>query len=405
MKRIVILDGEQKAALAATRAYGREGHEVFVCSQASSSLAGASRYCSGKFKYTSPFEDANRFIHDVLSIVKAVDSDILLPMTDISVFTILKHETLFEGTTDIPLCDFDQYIRASDKLNLVKLAQRLGVAVPDTIFVENLDELDAIKNNLQYPVILKPKSSLILSDGKIHKCGVQIANNHDDLKKTVEKSIAFQKPFMIQEKLTGEGLGIFALYHQEGLVALFAHRRLREKPPWGGVSVLCESTQPDKNAADSAKMLLDSLKWKGVAMVEFKRDGITGMPKLMEINARFWGSLQLSIDSGINFPVLLLNPTHGKPKVSNYKYSRLRWFLGIKELSSKKEEGDIDNLYINTKIWFRSNKKFSENKHLLNNYRDFFCEFLKGSRFEILNRNDLGPFLWECRHYLKNLIN
>ena len=47
--------------------------------------------------------------------------------------------------------------------------------------------------------------------------------------------------------------------------------------------------------------LLDELNWHGVAMVEFK---VTedGTPYLMEINTRFWGSLQLAIDAGVDFP-------------------------------------------------------------------------------------------------------
>jgi hypothetical protein len=36
-------------------------------------------------------------------------------------------------------------------------------------------------------------------------------------------------------------------------------------------------------------------------MVEFKDDGVNP-PCLMEINGRFWGSLQLAIDAGVDFP-------------------------------------------------------------------------------------------------------
>lgn len=39
-------------------------------------------------------------------------------------------------------------------------------------------------------------------------------------------------------------------------------------------------------------------------MVEFKICKRTGIPKLMEINGRFWGSLPLAIAAGIDFPHL-----------------------------------------------------------------------------------------------------
>ena len=41
-------------------------------------------------------------------------------------------------------------------------------------------------------------------------------------------------------------------------------------------------------------------------MVEFKVDPRDGIPKLMEVNPRFWGSLQLAIVSGVDFPYLIL---------------------------------------------------------------------------------------------------
>ena len=37
------------------------------------------------------------------------------------------------------------------------------------------------------------------------------------------------------------GVGVFALYDHGKPVGFFAHRRIREKPPSGGVSVLSES--------------------------------------------------------------------------------------------------------------------------------------------------------------------
>ena len=84
-------------------------------------------------------------------------------------------------------------------------------------------------------------------------------------------------------------------------VAFFAHKRLRERPPWGGVSVLSESAEPDPRLKALARQLLDDACWHGVAMVEFKV-APDGTPYLMEINTRFWGSLQLAIDAGVDFP-------------------------------------------------------------------------------------------------------
>src|SRR5690606_23728063 len=82
--------------------------------------------------------------------------------------------------------------------------------------------------------------------------------------------------------------------------------------------------------------------WKGVAMIEYKVDEKTRKPYLMEINGRFWGSLQLAIDAGIDFPALLLRASLGdvtigsNPYVTNYDTNvKSRW-----------EWGDINHLYM-----------------------------------------------------------
>jgi len=65
-------------------------------------------------------------------------------------------------------------------------------------------------------------------------------------------------------------------------------------------------------------------------MVEFRDDGINP-PCLMEVNGRFWGSLQLSIDAGTDFPNLWVSILNGKsiePSVTYTEGLTLRWLCG-----------------------------------------------------------------------------
>ena len=78
------------------------------------------------------------------------------------------------------------------------------------------------------------------------------------------------------------------------------HKRLREIPTSGGSSVFAKSIF-DKEVFKYGKLILDELNWHGVAMVEFKKEISTNKLYLMEINPKFWGSHDLSIDSGLNF--------------------------------------------------------------------------------------------------------
>jgi hypothetical protein len=77
--------------------------------------------------------------------------------------------------------------------------------------------------------------------------------------------------------------------------------------------------------------LLDALEWEGVAMVEYKRDHRTGRHFLMEINPRFWGSLQLAVDSGVDFPSYLYQAIEGREVTPITQWEtgrRSRWWWG-----------------------------------------------------------------------------
>ena len=102
---------------------------------------------------------------------------------------------------------------------------------------------------------------------------------------------------LVQEYIPNGGeLGVYTLFDNQSVPrALSVQRRLRSYPVSGGPSTLRETIRNDASrlATDIAFRLLTKMQWTGVAMVEFRIDARDGMPKLMEVNPRFWGSLQL----------------------------------------------------------------------------------------------------------------
>src|SRR6185436_4020752 len=125
-------------------------------------------------------------------------------------------------------------------------------------------------------------------------CGTGYATRAEDLFARLDSLEPAVFPLLIQERIIGPGVGVFVCCDGSDVLATFAHRRIREKPPSGGVSVLCESAAVDPIAKEHAIALLRAMQWRGVAMVEFKQNDSDGTLRLMEINGRFWGSLQLA---------------------------------------------------------------------------------------------------------------
>jgi hypothetical protein len=191
----------------------------------------------------------------------------------------------------------------------------------------------------------------------------------------------------MQERIPGSGIGVFACYQNGKMVSLFGHRRIREKPPSGGVSVLRESVPVSPQARASTAKLLDHLKWHGVAMVEFKMDDRDGLPKLMEINGRFWGSLQLAIDAGVDFPGILLRIAQGETVEPVFSYKegvKTRWLWG-----------DVDSLMM-LLVKRRASLHLPEyHPGRIRTIFDFLRFFGKDLHYEIESREDPRPSLHE----------
>jgi predicted ATP-grasp superfamily ATP-dependent carboligase len=309
-------------------------------------------------------------------------------MTDISTHLILKYREEFPRIS-IPFVSFEDFEYISDKYRLCKLSQQIGVPIPRTLFVNPQDDVSRLYPDLVFPVVLKPFRSKILCGNEFISASVKYANTMPELSDIIKQYVYFKDhPFVLQEYIAGHGQGIFSLYDHGRPMAFFAHKRLREKPPSGGVSVFCESIAVDPELKLISKKILDYFKWHGIAMVEF-RISHDGSPYLMEVNSRFWGSLQLTIDAGVDFPWMLYRIAtgdHFDPIDDVYKIGvKSRWLLG-----------DLDHIYLRLTRDY-SNTQFNSSK--CGGTLSFLNFFDKNTNFEVNRLDDMGPFLLELKRY------
>lgn len=402
--RILITDGEQRASLAAVRSLGRAGHHVFVCSVERKPLAGASRFCRGSFQVPDPNIDGDGFRGAVERLVDGEDIALLLPMTDVSAPLLLDFRSLRPDVV-VPFPERDAYERLTDKVGLSDLASELGVPVPDRLVLETKPTksdltspgapLSRFLERIGFPLILKPGRSVVPADGGPSRFGVAEADCRERLEELLLGFHPAAFPLMVQQRITGPGLGAFLLTDQGRVLASFGHRRLREKPPTGGVSVYREGVRPRPDVLEHASRLLARVGWSGVAMVEFKEDRSTGTPYLMEVNGRFWGSLQLAIDSGVDFPKLLVDCATGEtlPTVPAPRPGiRSRWFWG-----------DVDHLIgiLTAHPGYRDAHPELPSK--LRALGRFAIPWRPGDRFEVLRLGDPAPFLLETGRWFRGL--
>ncbi len=306
--RVFVTDGGERASLAIARSLGRRGIEVHSGEHYRMSTSALSKHVTKSVVHPDPQEDCRAFITWLEEYLQQEDYDAIYASREITTLPISYYKARLEKYTRVPYPDYDRMLLTQDKARTFRAAIEAGVPIPKTYFVESMDDLDEIAEDIEYPVVVKSRSKTLWKDGRPFTLKVTDENyvkSREQIggiaSKILERS---GKMPLIQEYIPGEGYGVEMLTNHGEPRVLFMHRRLREYPITGGVSTMRESIYREE-LKEPAIQLLEKLKWHGVAMVEFKVDARDGSPKLMEVNGRFWGSLALPVAAGVDFPYYL----------------------------------------------------------------------------------------------------
>jgi predicted ATP-grasp superfamily ATP-dependent carboligase len=395
-RRILVTDGEQRAALALVRSLGRSGHRVYVCSARRKSLAGASRYAAAEAQTAEPLANAERFTDDVRQLVARWGIDTLLPVSEPALLALLPARDELGDDVLLPFPQAATFRRICDKAEVLSAAARVGLAIPRQRTLRTREEAMSIEPTaLEFPLVLKPARSVGEHDGRRAKLAVRQVADVAQWSAALRALGDEAYPLLVQQRIVGPGVGIFLLVWDGRLLATFAHRRIREKPPSGGVSVYRESIPADPALVQRSHELLDQFGWCGVAMVEYKVDERTGTPYVMEVNGRFWGSLQLAIDAGVDFPVLLVAAAAGEPVAPVMAYRsgvRSRWWWG-----------DVDHLLARLRHSREALSLAPDAPGRWRAVRDFLTIHVGMDRNEILRPDDPRPFLRESIQWFRAL--
>ncbi len=304
---VLVTDAPSNANLAAVRSLGRRGIPVGVCGfEGEFNLSFHSRYAQERLHLPSPTLEPARFLDGLQAVLVTGKYPILFPTTERTIQLISAHREMFPPWVRIPIAPREAIETVLDKEATLALARRLDVPAPRTWCPDGPATLARVLAEIRYPAIVKPRQTNFLGlDGHLHKTGYAIVSEAAGLARAYnEVHGAVPRP-LIQELTEGDGAGIFSIWDHGTPRAWFAHRRLREEDPRGSRASAAVSVPCDARLREWSERLLGTLRWHGVAMVEFKWNEARGTASLMEINGRFWGSLALALSAGMDFPYWL----------------------------------------------------------------------------------------------------
>ena len=304
--RVLLTDGHYKHTLGAVRLLVAAGHEVLVTSPRRPAMAAASRGVARRLRGPAA-SDGAAFLEHLDAVVRRHRPEMILPVGAAACGLLSRHRDRWPGVT-VVLPDAATMERALDKRSMLALAAELGIPIPRT--EEPADDADLARAGaaVGFPLVIKAPLE--------GRTGVAYV---DDPAQLADAVAAYRARYglpagmmpLLQQRIVGPGFGVFATYQGGRCRRVMAHRRLREFPVSGGESTCCELVDEPALLA-AGRLMLDALGWHGVAMVEFKRHDADGRDYLMEVNPKLWGSLDLALAAGAEFPLDLVRIAAGE---------------------------------------------------------------------------------------------
>lgn len=321
---VLITDAIWRKSLAAIRALSAAGIEVSAGERTYLAPALYSRHVAHRHVYPSVEQDPDGFLNWITRVAGSRKYDVLITPEESTSLFVARHISDISRHVRVPLSDHGTLSFVRNKFNLISHAQKQGIACPKTFMINTLSDIRSNINELSLPFVLKP---VIGSGGR----GISYVDDKNISNIRFENILKEHGPFMMQEYIPGgDYFGVSVIFNARGQMrSAFVHKKIRQYPVTGGVST-CAVSVKHPRLVEITEALLASLGWYGSANVEFKIDQRDSTPKLMEVNPRLWGSLQLAISSGINIPHLLYRLALDGDIEPHFEYRtgvKFRWFM------------------------------------------------------------------------------
>ncbi|MCD4736717.1 MAG: ATP-grasp domain-containing protein [Bacteroidales bacterium] len=234
-----------------------------------------------------------------LEYINSVENiDILIPNFDAELFTFMKSESRLAKMGIHTFLPTLKQFEERHKSNLPEFGKKYGIKVPFSKSITSTWDIQKIKNEFEYPVLVK---------GKFYDA--YIAYNEDQVINHFNKiSAKWGVPVIIQEFIKGTEVNVVALGDGKGKTIGADPMRKQyitdKGKAWGGI------TLDDENMLKITKDLIAATEWRGGMELEMIKT-IKNEYYMIEINPRIPAWVYLAVGAGQNIPEALVKLAMG----------------------------------------------------------------------------------------------
>lgn len=302
--RVLVVGGPTKAAIGLVRALAAEGDvcDLIGRGRRRDRVLGtrAARRFISISREAAP--DLDALGAAVLEVATGGGYDVVIPMGDWDTELVVRNADRLREHVRVLVPGIEAHALANDKGAVMAHAADLGIATPQVWDWPDAPDPASLPAALRYPVVVKARSG-----SGVHR-GLRYASDADQLVRAYLEIASteartstedFTRP-LIMEHIPGFVHDACAVACDGEVVNVATNVRQLTTPVEGGVAAISISTD-EPALAELGRTLLESLGWNGPADVECKFDPRDGQYKLLEVNPRFWGNLDLHLEAGMNF--------------------------------------------------------------------------------------------------------
>jgi D-aspartate ligase len=369
--------GMNTTGLTAVRCLGREGISVKGFDVGAGRAGFRSRYCMAEV-----CPDPLRQPDDLVRFLNRQARDgpqkiVLLPSSDAFFLFLSRHRAQLADEFLLNLPSEEVAESVVNKRGLYELAAADGTAFPKSWFPGTYDEALAVKDSLRYPAFIKPYWGYQWRAyfGGQHK-GFKV-QSPDEFLARFREVLASGHPALVQSYVASADDNLFSLslyVSRTGeVLAAFPRRQVRQYPPNSGTVTLAISERNPGLVADGTRFC-QSIGYRGIAGLEYKRDREDDQYKLLDFNPRLMLSDGLTAYCGANLPLMQYLDVTGQRPVPCREYAE-----GVKWLDSIED--------------FHAFRQYHERGEL--GFRDWLSSMMGARVFALFAWDDPLPFLVE----------
>lgn len=301
-------------SVAAIRTLGRAGIEVHVALPPGLAPARSSRHAARVLACPDPGVEPAAFVAWLVAEGKRLPGRVLLPTTDDVAWLYARHREELSRWYALDLPALDVAYALLNKWRLHEACRAVRIPTPFTALPCDAEELRRLREELPYPLVVKPQTQVLLhphQKGRVVAGPAELEGLHAAFRAETrhapvlrEADPAVSWP-LLQEYVELGDEGIYSLAGWAGPggeLVVQASRKMLQIPRRLGIGLCFEEAEVKPALVEGLRALCRHVGYHGPLEVEYLARGGTHL--LIDFNPRFYGQMAFDVDRGIPVPLL-----------------------------------------------------------------------------------------------------